>query len=230
METLIEKLNRAQELKKQFKLREAAEYFNECAQMDPMCVIASAQAGLCHLLLGEPDVAEPFLDQAYRASHFIDVMVGAYLGATLTANDKEKEAEAVREKCLKIDPEVDIPEAYMVVAEMLSEKKRFDETLRIIDILSSVYADSNWLKIPRNHYRLIRVLANSGVLDIAEFLTQSLTENMPNSWESPAAQAAIAIAKKEYETAYNLTIDALNKGGSIDPLLDAQQHWLAINK
>lgn len=230
MEVLMEKLEQARTLKREFRLREAIEYFNECAQIDPKCIFAAAQAGLCHLLLGEAESAVPFLEQAFNASSYTDTTVGAYLAAALTAAGREDDACAVRRKSREADPETELAEACMMTAEMLAEKKSFEGALRLIDVLSSVFAQDDWFKIPRNHYRIIRVLAAAGVVDVAEFLAHSLAEKTSDGWEGEAALSALAIAREEYAEAYEHTLKAIEKGGAADPLLAAQQHWLAINK
>ena len=77
---------------------------------------------------------------------------------------------------------------------------------------------------------MIRVLALAGLLDIAGLLADALKQKTPDGWEGLAAEASVAIAEKEYEKAYTLTVRALQSGGASYPLLAAQQHWLAMNK
>lgn len=52
-EQLNEKLKQARLLKRHFKLAETVEVLKECLQLDPDCLIAAAQAGLCSLLQGQ---------------------------------------------------------------------------------------------------------------------------------------------------------------------------------
>ncbi len=227
-ETITEKLNQARILKKQFKLDETIDVLKECIQTDPSCLIAVAQAGLCLLLVGKPEEAEPFLEKAFNETSKKDLVVGAYLAAALTANGKSDRAEAVL-KDIPAD-KLSATETYMLVAEMLSEKKRFEESVRLIDALSVHFVKDPFFTYPVNHYRMIRILADAGVTDIAKQLAEALTQNMPDSWETLAAQSSIAIAEGNLDEAYQLTVRALQKGGASYPLLAAQQHWLAINK
>lgn len=223
-----EKLKQAKELKRAFRLREAVEYFNEAAQIDPACTVAWAQGGLCLLILGDPEAAVSFLDQGFKSSAFSDVAVGAYLAAALSAENKEAEAEKAREKCLSADAETDFAEPYMLVAEMMAAKDKFPEALRLLDILSSVLSQSPWFAIPRNHYRLICVLADAGVIDVAAFLAESLAER--GGWEGLAARSAVLQAQKKYAEAFELIEKAAEQGGNDDPLILNRRHWLALNK
>lgn len=59
-EKLTEKLNQARLLKKHFKLPETVAVLKECLAIDPNCLIAAAQAGLCLLLQGKAREAESF--------------------------------------------------------------------------------------------------------------------------------------------------------------------------
>lgn len=59
-EELTEKLNQARLLKRHFKLAETVAVLKECLTIDPDCLIAAAQAGLCLLLQGKPQEAESF--------------------------------------------------------------------------------------------------------------------------------------------------------------------------
>lgn len=227
-ETVTEKLNQARILKKQFKLDETIEVLKECIEMDPSCLIAVAQAGLCLLLVGKPAEAAPFLEKAFNETQKKDIIVGAYLAAALTAIGETERANEVLAD-IRSD-KFSAAETYMLVAEMLAEKKSFEEALRLIDALSVNFAEDPFFVPPINHYRMIRVLADCGVSDIAKQLSEALTQNAPDCWEALAAQSSVAIAEGKYEEAYSLTIRALQNGGASYPLLAAQQHWLAINK
>lgn len=230
MKTVASKLNKARELKKEFKLEETVQVLRECLEIDPHCVIASAQAGFCLLILGKPEQAEELLSLAFEDSQQNDFPVAAYLSAALTANGKEEQAKKIRNMCKDKNPEFSPEEIYMVTAEMMEEKNKHTEALRLLDVLSSEYKDSPFFQIPVNHYRLIRVLANADVMDVAEPLADALSDSTEQSWEGLAARAAVSMAKKDYENAYSLTVRALQRGGSSNPMLAAQQHWLALNK
>lgn len=230
MDKLTEKLNKARTLKRKFKLEETVNALKECLEIDPECLIASAQAGFCLLLLGRPEQAETFLSSAFEQSGRKDMPVGYYLAAALTAQGKEEQAQEIRDACTESVPASIGAETYMLTAEMMAEKEQYAEALRLLDILSVVYAESTFFHHPLSHYRLIRVLAKAGVTDIAGPLADSLYEEAPESWEGLAAKAAVAIAEKKYEDAYSFTVQALRRGGASNPLLAAQQHWLAMNK
>lgn len=230
MDKLTEKLNEARALKRKFKLEETVAALKECLEIDPKCLIASAQAGFCLLLLGRPAQAEGFLSTAFEQSGRKDVPVGYYLAAALTAQGKEEQAQETRQACIEAALESNGAETYMLAAEMMAEKEQYPEALRLLDVLSTVYAQSDFFRHPVNHYRLIRVLAKADVIDIAGPLAQSLYEETPESWEGLAAKAAVAVAEKQYEEAYAFTVQALRRGGASNPLLAAQQHWLAMNK
>ena len=118
----------------------------------------------------------------------------------------------------------------MLAAEMLAEKKQYEQAVRLIDALSVRFAGDAFFTAPVNHYRMIRVLALAGLIDIAGQLADALKQKMPGSWEALAAEASVAIAMEKYEDAYSLTVRALQSGGASYPLLAAQQHWLAMNK
>lgn len=225
---LFEKLNQARILKKNFKLEETVDVLKQCLELDPSCLIASAQAGLCLLLLGKTEDALPFLTDTFNASNQTDFPVGAYLAAALTATEKSEEAEKVLEK---IQTETfSATETYLLVAEMLSEKKQHEQAVRLINALSSDFSQDALFSRPVNHYRIIRVLAQAGLADIAAQLAEALEQNSPDGWETLASKASVAIAEEKYEEAYNLTVLALKNGGASYPLLAAQQHWLALNK
>lgn len=230
MDKLTEKLNEARTLKRKFKLEETVSALKECLAIDPKCLIASAQAGFCLLLLGRPEEAETFLRAAFEQSGSKDVPVGYYLAACQTALGKEDQAREIRKTCTEISPESNGAETYMLTAEMMAEKNKYAEAVRLLDVLSADYAEGTFFRHPVNHYRLIRVLAKADIIDIAEPLAQSLLEETPESWEGLAAKAAVAIAQKQYEDAYSFTVQALRRGGASNPLLAAQQHWLAMNK
>ena len=227
-EELIEKLNQARLLKKHFKLEETVTALKECLEIDPSCLIAAAQAGVCLLLLGKPEEAEPFLEKTFKEAEKKDLPVGAYLAACLTSIGKKDQADEVL-KDIHNDT-FSAAETYMLVAEMLSEKKQHEPAVRLIDALSTHFSQDSFFGVPVNHYRLIRVLAHAGLADIAGQLANSLSETYPDSWEALASKASVAIAEKKYEDAYTLTVQALKKGGASYPLLAAQQHWLAMNK
>ena len=236
-DALVEKLNQARLLKRHFKLDETVAALKECLEIDPSCLIASAQAGLCLLMLGKPEEAEPFLEKTFEETQKKDLPVGAYLAACLTALGKESMANDVVSDIQKEaaaaniqNDEISVPETYMLVAEMLSEKKEHEAAVRLINSLSVHFVEDAFFHYPVNHYRMIRVLAHAGLIDIAEQLAEALSENAPETWETLASEASVAIAKEQYEEAYSLTVKALKKGGSSYPLLAAQQHWLAINK
>lgn len=158
-EELTEKLNQARLLKRHFKLAETVAVLKECLTIDPDCLIAAAQAGLCLLLQGKPQEAESFFQKAFDGSEKTDLPVGAYLAACMTALNKESEAENLLETIRDKQSGFSAAETYML-----------------------------------------------------------------------AAEASVAIAEKEYEKAYALTVRALQSGGASYPLLAAQQHWLAMNK
>ena len=227
-EKVIEKLNQARILKKQFKLDETIAVLKECLEIDPDCLIAAAQVGLCYLLIGDSENAEPFLKKTFEATSKKDLSVGAYLAASLTANGKEDQAGEVLNDIR--NDEFSAAEAYMLVAEMLSEKKNHERAVRLIDALSVHFNQDPFFSRPVNHYRMIRVLSHAGLIDVAKQLADALSENLPDRWESLAAQSSVAIAEERYEDAYSLTIQALQNGGASYPLLAAQQHWLAMNK
>ena len=124
----------------------------------------------------------------------------------------------------------DLQGTLLLVAEMLSEKDKHDAVLRLIEVLSEKYLNTDLFKTPKAHYRLIRLLARAGETALAADLANGLEAETPNSWEGLAAQAAVEMAKKDYDKAYSLTVRALQHGGSSNPMLAAQQHWLALNK
>ena len=219
---LTEKLNEARSLKQAFKLPETIEKLRECLAIDPHCVIASAQAGLCSLMTGETEQAESFLKQAVDDTNKSDAPVLAYYTAGLIANGKNYA------DCLPLCP--DLQDTLLLVAEMLSEKDKHDAVLRLIEVLSDKYLDTDLFKTPKAHYRLIRLLARAGETELAADLANGLEAETRDSWEGLAAQAAVEMAKKDYDKAYSLTVRALQRGGSSNPMLAAQQHWLAMNK
>lgn len=227
-ENLSEKLNKARLLKKHFKLEETVTVLKECLELDPSCLIASAQAGFCLLLLGKAEEAEPFLTKTFDASEPKDLPVGAYLAACLTAQGKSEEAGKVL-SVIQNDT-FSAAETYMLVAEMLSEKKLDEQSVRLLDALAVHFSKDPFFAKPINHYRVIRILAHAGLQDIAAPLVETLIKNAPDSWETSAAKASVAIAEGNYDKAYTLTVLALKNGGASYPLLAAQQHWLAMNK
>ncbi|MBR1778060.1 MAG: hypothetical protein IJ752_05690 [Alphaproteobacteria bacterium] len=226
-EIVTEKLNQARILKRKFKLNETISVLKECLEIDPSCLIAAAQAGLCLLLLGRPEEAEPFFKKTFEETQKTDLSVGAYLAACLTAEGKENAAENV---LADIQKNFSAAETFMLAAEMLSEKKQHDKAVRLIDSLSVHFAQDPFFSRSVNHYRMIRVLAHAGLADIAGQLAETLSENDPDSWEALASRASVAIAEGKYDEAYSLTVQALQNGGASYPLLAAQQHWLAMNK
>ena len=219
---LTEKLNEARSLKHAFKLPETIAALKECLAIDPHCVIASAQAGLCSLMTGETAQAESFLEQAVKDTNKADAPVLAYYTAALIANGKDY--GQYLPLCSGLQ------DTLLLVAEMLSEKDKHDEVLRLIEVLSDRYLATDLFKTPKAHYRLIRLLARAGETELAADLANGLEAETPDSWEGLAAQAAVEIAKKDYDKAYSLTVRALQRGGSSNPMLAAQQHWLALNK
>ncbi|MBR1945912.1 MAG: tetratricopeptide repeat protein [Alphaproteobacteria bacterium] len=225
---LVEKLNQARLLKRHFKLDETVDVLKECLELDPSCLIAAAQAGLCLLMLGKPTEAKPFLKKTFEESQQKDLLVGSYLAACLTALGKENQANEILSDIQ--NDEFSIAETYMLTAEMMCEKKQYEAAVRLIDGLSVHFSQDLFFSRPINHYRMIRVLAHAGLTDIAKQLAEALSENAPESWETLASNASVAIAEEKYEEAYSLTVKALKKGGSSYPLLAAQQHWLAMNK
>ncbi len=228
-EQLTEKLNQARLLKRHFKLAETIEVLKECLLIDPGCLIASAQAGLCLLLSGDASQASVFFQKAYDGSGKSDVQVGAYLTACLTATGDEK-APALLNEIKERHSDFSAAETFMLASEMLSEKKQHEQAVRLIDALSTKFGQDDFFILPINHYRLIRVLAAAELVDIAEPLAEALKQKTAGRWEGLAAEASVAIAKKQYDEAYSLTVRALQNGGTSYPLLAAQQHWLAINK
>lgn len=229
-EKLTEKLNQARLLKKHFKLPETVALLKECLEIDPNCLIAAAQAGLCLLLLGKAQEAEAFFQKAFDGSGKTDLPVGAYLAACMTALNKESEAGNLLETIRARQADFPAAETYMLAAEMLAEKKQYEQAVRLIDALSVRFAGDAFFTAPVNHYRMIRVLALAGLVDIAEQLADTLKQKTPDSWEGLAAEASVAMAAEKYEEAYSLTVRALQSGGASYPLLAAQQHWLAMNK
>ena len=227
-ENLLEKLNQARLLKKHFKLEETVSVLKECLEIDPSCLIASAQAGFCLLLLGKPEEAKPFLEQTFEKAERKDLPVGAYLAACLTSIGEENQANEILNDIQR--DSFSAAETYMLVAEMLSEKKQYEPAVRLIDALSTHFSQDSFFSVPVNHYRLIRVLAHAGLADIAGQLANSLSETYPDSWEALASKASVAIAEGKYEEAYTLTVQSLKKGGASYTLLAAQQHCLAMNK
>ena len=229
-EELTEKLNQARLLKRHFKLAETVAVLKECLTIDPDCLFAAAQAGLCLLLQGKPQEAESFFQKAFDGSEKTDLPVGAYLAACMTALNKESEAENLLETIRDKQSDFSAAETYMLAAEMLAEKKQYEPAVRLINALSVRFAGDHFFIAPVNHYRMIRVLALAGLIDIAGQLADALKQKTPDGWEGLAAEASVAIAEKEYEKAYALTVRALQSGGASYPLLAAQQHWLAMNK
>lgn len=229
-EKLTEKLNQARLLKKHFKLPETVAVLKECLEIDPNCLIAAAQAGLCLLLQGKAQEAEAFFQKAFDGSGKTDLPVGAYLAACITALNKESEAGNLLETIRARQADFPAAETYMLAAEMLAEKKQYEQAVRLIDALSVRFAGDAFFTAPVNHYRMIRVLALAGLVDIAEQLADTLKQKTPDSWEGLAAEASVAMAAEKYEEAYSLTVRALQSGGASYPLLAAQQHWLAMNK
>ena len=227
-EKLLEKLNQARMLKKHFKLEETVDVLKQCLELDPSCLIAAAQAGLCLLLLGKAQEAIPFLEKSFEASKKTDFPVGAYLAASLTATRKENKAKEILTKIQSND--FSAAATYLLVAEMMSEKKCHEQAVLLIDALSADFSQDAIFSQSVNHYRIIRVLAQAGLTDIASQLADALEQTAPDTWEVMASKASVAIAEKKYEEAYNLTAIALKKGGASYPLLAAQQHWLAMNK
>lgn len=223
-----EKLRQAKELKRAFRIGEAFELFNEAAQIEPSGITAWAQGGLCLLISGDPQEAAVFLSNAFNNSGFQDITVGAYLAAALTAAARENEARTARRQCLEHDKEADFAEPYMLVAEMMAEKKKYEEALRLLDVLSAEFAKSDWFKTPRNHYRLICVLADAGAIDVARVLAQSLSECA--GWYGSAAQAAVLQAEGDRQAAYDMMTQAVKNGAADDPLALLRYHWLALNK
>lgn len=227
---LNEKLNQARLLKRHFKLAETVKVLKECLQLDPDCLIAAAQAGLCSLLQGQITEAETFFQKAFDGSGKTDLPVAAYLAACMTALGKENEAENVLKTIHEKQSDFSAASTYLLGAEMLAEKKQYEQAVRLINALSVCFPKDALFSSPLNHYRMIRVLALAGLVEIAAPLAEALKENTPDGWEGLAAEASVAMAEKKYEEAYSLTIRALQSGGSSYPLLAAQQHWLAMNK
>lgn len=227
-DALNEKLNQARILKKHFKLEETVAVLKECLAIDSSCLIASAQAGLCLLLLGKADEAESFLAKTFDASAPKDLPVGAYLAACLTANGKDEDAGKILSE-IQSDT-FSAADTFMLVSEMLSEKKEYERSARLLDALSSRFSQDDFFTRPVNHYRMIRVLSQAGLTDIAGQLANAMEENYPDKWETLASKASVLIAEGNYDDAYILTVQALQNGGASYPLLAAQQHWLAMNK
>ena len=227
-EELEKKLNEARILKKHFKLEETIAVLKECLKLDPSCLIASAQTGFCLLLLGKADEAEPFLEKTYKEAEPKDLLVGAYLAASLTAQEKDTEAEKILSEIQ--NDTFSAAETYMLVAEMLFEKKHFEQAVCLINALSVHFNKDALFNNPVNHYRMIRILALSGLTDIAEQLVEGMDQIAPEHWATLASKASVSIAERKFEEAYSLTVQALKNGGASYPLLAAQQHWLAMNK
>ena len=227
---LSEKLNQARLLKRHFKLAETVKVLKECLALDPDCLIAAAQAGLCLLLQGQTTEAETFFQKAFNGSKKTDLPVGAYLSACMTALGKENEAENVLKIIHEKESDFSAAQTYMLSAEMLAERKQYEQAVRLIDALSVRFPQDAFFTSPLNHYRMIRVLALAELVEIAAPLAEALKEKTQDSWEGLAAASSVAMAEKKYEEAYSLTIRALQSGGSSYPLLAAQQHWLAMNK
>ena len=173
-------------------------------------------------MTGETEQAESFLKQAVDDTNKADAPVLTYYTAALIANGKDYAG------FLPLCP--DLQDTLLLVAEMLSEKDKHDEVLRLIEVLSEKYLNTDLFKTPKAHYRLIRLLARAGETELAADLAKGLEAETPDSWEGLAALAAVEMAKKNYEKAYSLTVQALQRGGSSNPMLAAQQHWLAMNK
>ena len=228
-EQLTEKLNQARLLKRHFKLPETIETLKECLAIDPDCLIASAQAGLCLLLSGDAAQATTFFKKAYNGSGKSDIQVGAYLAACLTAIGDE-DAPALLNEIKEKQPDFSAADTFMLASEVLPETKQYEQAIRLIDALSSQFGKDAFFFLPINHYRLIRVLAAAELTEIAEPLADALKQKTPEGWEGLAAEASVAMAKKQYDEAYSLTVRALQNGGTSYPLLAAQQHWLAMNK
>lgn len=224
MENLDDLLKQAISFKKNFQLNETISTLKKCLELDDKCTIASAQIGLCSLILGNTSEAEHYLQKAYVDLDKNDLLVNSYYTAILVANGKKDTAKETSKNTQ------DIENTYLTVAEMLVEKKDFDAVINLLDVLTTSYTDADIFKIPTTHYRLIRLLSKVGFTDIAEILADSLVEKTPTSWEGLAAKASIEIAKNNTEEAYNLTIKALQRGGASNPILAAQQHLLAIDR
>ena len=122
---LVEKLNQARLLKRHFKLDETVDVLKECLELDPSCLIAAAQAGLCLLMLGKPTEAKPFLKKTFEESQQKDLLVGSYLAACLTALGKENQANEILSDIQ--NDEFSIAETYMLTAEMMCEKKQYED-------------------------------------------------------------------------------------------------------
>ena len=226
--TVVEKLNEARLLKRHFKLEETIAVLKECLEIDPTCMIASAQIGLCLLLLGRAEEALPYFKKTFEESGKTDQPVGAYFAACLSATGQNERAKRILSQ-LQSDT-FSAAETYMLTAEMMSEKKQHEPAVRLIDALSVYFSEDDFFSHPVNHYRVIRVLSRSGLVDIASQLASALENNFPDNWETAASKASVAIAEGKYEEAYLLTVKALKNGGATYPLLAAQQHWLAMNK
>lgn len=227
---ITDQLNEARLFKQRFKLKEAIESFKKCLEIDAHNLIALSQIGFCSLILGNVNEAEFFFSETFKETKEKDLPVGSYLAAIFVAKGEKEKAQKILDILHAVDPHFSIATTYMLVAEMLSEKKDDEKAVYLIDTLCADFQKDAFFKRPVNHYRIIRILAHAGLIEIAEILADSHEKTVGDSWEGVAAKASVEIGKKDYEKAYKLTITALQRGGGVNPFLAAQQHWLALNK
>ncbi|MCL2673300.1 MAG: hypothetical protein FWF01_02815 [Alphaproteobacteria bacterium] len=201
-----EQRQHAKDLKSQFKIKEALDAFLELSKLDPNDMESFAEAGFCYILLGDIESALKSLTRADELAGGKDDIVTIYKQTMEIACGKEAAQP------LKADPE-----DFMVTAQMLGSVQKYDQALRLIEYIAIHFPKNPWLDVPMNYLRVIMLLCQSGAVDIAEHMLQTMTEKIPQSWETFAATGAIKAGKGDIKDAKTDFNKALELGGAQSP-------------
>ena len=200
-------LNKANDCKKRFKLREAADLYEKYLQKVPDDVKALANLGICRMLLSEYKAALTAFDAVLSFGR--DDIVAVYRAAIAVLLGEKYDLSPLKEHA-------ESPSFFMDVVEAVVDGKRYDEGLRMFEVFMAELNNAEWFGDADNQYRVIVLIVELGDVETAEALCRNLLAHTEFSWQGQAAYGRILEAKGDIEGAKKAYDAAYNRGGDSD--------------
>lgn len=200
-------LNRADECKKKFKLREAADLYEQHLKNAPNDVRALANLGVCYMLLTEYNLA--FDKFSLVLNYGCDDIVSVYKEVLAVILQKPFDFSKVKTKW-------ETPSYFMDVLEAVVDRKDYDLGLKLFEVFMAEVNNAEWFNDADNQYRVIMLIVELGDTSTAEALCSNLLKRTEFSWQGYAASARILEAKGDIGAAKKAYDIANNHGGEGD--------------
>ncbi len=197
-------LDKANDCKKRFKLNDASVLYKQYLQEKPDDVKATANLGICEMLLGRYRDALASFDKVLSAGR--DDIVSVYRAAIAVLLGEKYDLAPIKNN-------EEAPSFFMDVIEAVVDAKKYNDGLRMFEVFMAELNSAEWFGEADNQYRVIVLIVELGDIETAEALCRNLLAHTEFSWQGQAAYGRILEAKGDADGAKKAYDEAYRRGG-----------------